>query len=378
MTLQPVSHLSPSRFARYVQEHTKFYGEVQRAKARSQRLLSGIASASIRVQRDMCRAFLHDDQVRLSYVWKAVVRRKAYQVPDTIRRTAKELNAFTPVDEDVSIHVRRFWGRKSREMRKFGLRRFARQSMVGDLIGALHPATEKQFFRRGVPGALKAAEEFVRAGFTHGAEIDVVNFYPSVFCSDELLAVLRPLPGAVVKHVVFDQGPAVSADYVIDCVRSNSSPRIGLPIGSACSPAAGEAVMRAILGSIPDWPMISYHDNVFVFGHSQQEVMSRVEAIRSAAQISALGRLEFGQARHWSHPEPFTFLGRTADDVAQFPWRMRPTDGVLGRYLYACDNANLTTQQMRKIIKGLKSFRNCYDTWDEGDQWAFQYWQLSR
>ena len=128
--------------------------------------------------------------------------------------------------------------------------------------------------------------------------------------------------------------------------------------------------MGTILREVPEWPVIAYHDNVYVFGHSQQEVTSRVQTVRSVAQNCALGALEFGQPRPWTISEPFDFLGRAVDDPSCFPWKMRPNDAVLDRYAEACDDMTLTVKELEKIVAGLERFKQTYDGWEDGDEWT--------
>lgn len=355
------------RFQEYVALHPEFYADALRAKKRAHHLLSRIENAQGRERRWLCHQFLKDSRVRLNFTWRSVVRRKCYTFsPSDIRQLAKESNAFGVLHEQVTDTLVRRWDRKPRKAIKPGVRRLALQLQVQALLGALRPPNLKcQHFGKGVPSALKAVEGFIQAGYTHGAEIDVVSFYPSIACSDELKRLLWPLPETVLNSVVFD--PKMISGTNAEVGNPNSGRR-RLPIGSACSPAVGETVMRAILGSQPDRPVVNYHDNVFVFGHSQGEVNALIETIRESAHNFALGFLEFGPPIHWSRPEPLTFLGQTLDGLEPKP-RWKPSEKVLSRYLSALEEQSMTLSQLDQIIRGLPAFRRAYADWDEGDEW---------
>lgn len=358
------------RWRAYVEQHRGFYNEVKLANTRRDLLLLRLKSASSREQRDLCRVFLRDRRSRLAFAWRAVVRRKRYGLsPAAIQSLVSKSNPFCLVHEHVRQEVERPWGRKPRQVVKVGIRRQIQQSLVAALIRTLHSPSERQYFSRGVPAALKAVEEIIRAGFTYGAEIDVVSFYPNIPCSDELTRLLRPLPETVVETVVFDRAMNLVGDPVLSICKPNSGRR-RLPVGSACSPAVGEIIMKTILGCLPEeWPIVNYHDNVFVFGHSQQEINARIETIREIARSSALGDLEFGQQpKYWVFPEELTFLGQTAT-LSQRGLRWRPADAVLSRYLWACEDASFGADKLREIIGGLDGFRRTYREWDEGDTW---------
>lgn len=378
VSVAPRSELAPTSVSprrTFEEQHPDFILRVERASRRMMRLLGEVAAAStVRKRSDITRCYLGDKRVQLAFVWKALCKKRRFDLsPDDVLSIVDEMNLFRREDEPVLSRAHLPWGRSKRIIEVYGIRRFARQRMVGELIDALQPPLLNQYFKQGVPAALQAVEELVRAGFTHGAEIDVERFYPSVTSLDELKALLRPIPGPVVEHVVADGSLAGFArDNTLRSVvasRPNSRRRRGLPMGSASSPAAGEVIMRLLIRDNLDWPMVVYHDNVFVLGRSQQEVEASTNALREAAQRQTLGSLEFGPAKLWNYPETLTFLGQQVDPT-EAVWRWSPSDKVINRYLWACGRARLTAEQFIEIIDGLPGFRRTYPLWLEGDQWC--------
>lgn len=374
---KPAKISSPAPLWRsYLGRHPDLDAELGRAETRKQRLLDAIAVANPKRKRDLARRFLRDPQVSLAYVWEGVRRKQQFDLsPDAIRRVANTMNVFHPAREQVRRATIQRWGRKSREVHRFGYQRFARQRMVAELGVTLHPLSSNQFFGRGVPAAWKAVEELVQSGNTHGAEIDVVSFYASVTALDELKALLRPLPGSVVEHVVWDgslkRSLANSTRHLARATSSNLNRHTGLSQGSASSPIAGEVIMQSLLRCVPDWPMVIYHDNVFVFGRSHEEVVARINVLREAAARHAVGELRFGEERFWAYPEPLAFLGGEVDPT-EIIWRWQPTQAALDRYLWACDQGQLTAAELRAILCGLPRFRRTYPLWLEGCQWVIK------
>ncbi len=150
-----------------------------------------------------------------------------------------------------------------------------------------------------MPEALEAIATAYRSGMTHGVEVDIVDFYGSIR-PDRLAELLRPLPASVVEHVVWDvdlhgDAPVVVGKTTVD---PPSSASMGLSLGAATSPIVGERIVRELLAvaRLPD--TITYADNLFVLGRSEEEVDARIQTLMDSARQLEVGVLELRVRTH--------------------------------------------------------------------------------
>lgn len=366
-------------------------------KYRDRRLIS-LQSRSRRDQRSYTRRILNDRRLLILYAYEAL--RKTRQLRDAtearINEMADQANLFAPCDEDHKIHFVRT-RRRQREVFIYGPQKRLRQLLVADVIRTLHPPLENQLMLRGgMPEARRATEAaYFRHGFRYCAEVDFINFYGSI-SHDGLAEILKPLPSAVVDHVILDMSVRnVNGDDHVSSALPCSWPNphrighAGLPLGSACSPVIGECLIAQFLREIPESHYVSYADNILLFGNNEAEVQARIENLRLRVQ-SSIGPVRFRDGNIFRSTEPlemaagFDFLGQTVtlssdgetDDAnSGFTWS--PSLEKQQEYQIAdMDDQSLRTpltlEELDATERKIINWRMAYPEWPEGDQFEFQ------
>jgi hypothetical protein len=357
---------------------------------------SEMAKLSALPERDRharARKLLRDRRLHLCYAFDAI--RKAGQLgastPDQIRNLALECNAFEVCRETSRI----FWvpgRRRDRRVVSFGPRRRMQQALVARIIRALHPPLDSQkLFHGGMPSALKAVEAAINEGYEYGVEVDVVHFYASIRPTG-LAELLRPLPSAVVEHVIWDTGVRRNPDSDFVTPVSLDDPSlnglVGLAPGAATSPIVGERVMSQLLTARRATKLIAYADNIFVLGRVRGAVLSCLEHLRETAERLPTGalRLRVGDLHHLRAvsgvaelPQQFTFLhhvgevaqGETPDCPINVCWS--PDERKLEEYRLSEQAAPITLEKIDKIEKKVSQWRMAYPSWPDGDVWELRY-----
>jgi hypothetical protein len=284
-------------YERFRATYPDLIDDIAASRRHRKRQLSKISVATVAQRRDLVRRLLRDRRVHLAYAYDAIRRSLGLRdaTPDSIRDLAASFNAFAPIHETIATRdVDKSSGH--RRVQDFGPRRRMHQALVADILRTLHPPRQTQtLFNGGMPAALRAvATAYCDGGFTHGVEVDIVDFYGSV-AKAPLAGLLRPLPDSVIDNVVWDlamreDAPVVAA--ITTCAQPTSSPSTGLSLGSGASPIVGERIVAELLAAarLPD--TITYADNLFVLGRSEAEVRSRLDAIKDSAASLDVGALE--------------------------------------------------------------------------------------
>ena len=266
------------------------------------------------------------------------------------------------------------------------------QALVAGIIRALHPPLDSQkLFHGGMPSALGAVEAAINEGYDYGVEVDVVQFYASVRPTG-LAEMLRPLPSAVVDHVVWDTGVRRDPDGDFVSMVSLDDPSlnglVGLAPGAATSPIVGEKVMSQLLTARRATKLIAYADNIFVLGKGRGAVLSCLQHLRETAEKLPTGalRLRTGDVKHLRAvsgvtkiPEQFSFLhhvgevmrGETPDCPVSVCWS--PDERKLDQYRLSEQDEPITLEQIDKIERKVSQRRKAYPSWPDGDMWELRY-----
>jgi len=214
------------------------------------------------------------------------------------------------------------------------------------------------------------ATAYRQAQMTHGVEVDLIGFYGSIKPS-RLAEYLRPLPTSVVEYVVWDtpmrDDPSVHA-VVGTMPAPTSSPPAGLSLGSATSPIVGELIVNLLLANANEQDTITYADNLFVMGRSEQEVNARIDRIKESVASLEVGALELRVGYSVGHDltKPFEFLKHEGVvEDGRFVWR--PGHAKRLQHQIGGSDYYLSDEVIAAAERRVRHWRRSYPAWPEGD-----------
>lgn len=344
------------------------------------------------------RKLLRDRRLHLFYAYDAMRKldRLEKVTPAEIRALAEQCNPFSACRERIGV----IWvpGKpRDRRVFSFGPRKRMQQALVADVIRALHPPLDSQkLFRGGMPKAFEAIEVAINEGYNFGAELDVVQFYASVR-STGLAKLLRPLPNAVVDHVVWDTVIRRNPDSDFMSMSSSDDPSlsglVGLAPGAATSPIVGELIMSQFLTPSRAAKLAAYADNVFVLGVHRNAVLMCINHLREMAERLPTGplRLRSGDIRDLREvsatsaiPQQFHFLHHMGEVRAIEPngqatepptikvcWS--PDERKLDEYRLSEQVAEIKLEQIAEREVKIAHSRRAYPSWPNGDAAEYRY-----
>lgn len=366
-------------YERFRAAYPDLIDDIAASRRHRERQLSKISVATVAQRRDLVRRLLRDRRVHLACAYDAIRRSLGLRdaTPESVRSLAASFNAFAPIHEKIATRdIDKGSGR--RRVQDFGPRRRMHQALVADILRSLHPPLQTQtLFNGGMPAALRAvATAYSDGGFTHGVEVDIVDFYGSV-AKAPLAGLLRPLPDSVVDNVVWDlamREDAPVAAAATTCVPPTSSPPTGLSLGSGTSPIVGERIVAELLAAarLPD--TITYADNLFVMGRSEAEVRSRLDAIRNSAALLDVGELELRESHNvrYDLARGFTFLKREGYDRGHgIEWR--PGQAKINQYMISAVERPLKETEITAVEARVRHWRRSYEGWPDGDALEAEY-----
>lgn len=314
----PLAPLGTLAYREFAARDPGLVAEITELRAEWQQALTRLSALPRGRQHSRVRQLLRSRRFGLFHAYRGVL--KANRIRAATRQSLEaltgRLDPFSPCYERV-IRREVVKDGRTRAVDNFGPIKRALQHMVADLIRATNPPRANQFlFRGGIPAALAAVEAACARGLTHAVELDVEGFYRNL-SAECLTGILRPLPDAVVNHMVWDLSLRVTADDMPGVIRVRSiTPPLndtsGLSLGSASSPIVGEVVIGRLLAASeidfgPD--IITYADNLLVLGRSEQEATSRAENLTALALSRAYGSLRLREKGRGHFLEPGTSVG---------------------------------------------------------------------
>lgn len=359
--------------------------EIAELRAEWKQACSQLSGLTRRQQHNRVRQLLRSERFGLLHAYRGTL--KAHRIRNATRSTlesvAERINPFGPCYEQVNQREIDKDGR-TRTVDTFGPIKRARQHMVADLIRALHSPRSNQFlFNGGIPAALTAVEAAHSRGLTHAVELDVEGFYRNI-PAECLAGLLRPLPKAVIDHVVWDlaiRNNDVGHSVVI-MARRTAPPlndTIGLSLGSASSPIVGEVVIGHLLAANeidfgPD--IITYADNLLVLARSEQEAEARAENLTALPKLRAFGSLRLrekgrghflppGQSAGGRFSAGVTFAGQFGhpDGDGQFSWE--PSPERQQRHWIAERDVCPSLAEIQRAQARVAAFHRAYPLWQD-------------
>ncbi|MWV27481.1 hypothetical protein [Aurantiacibacter rhizosphaerae] len=296
----PIVSFGVRAYREFARTNSTLVADLAEQRSRWKHICSQLAGLSRRQQHSLVRKILRFDEFGLFHAYRGVLKAKLIREASrqSLQALADRLDPFSPCFEPMQQREIEKDGR-TRLVDNYGPHKRALQHMVADLIRATNPPRANQFmFNGGIPAALSAAEAAYARGLTHAVELDVEGFYRNL-PRECLAGLLRPLPEAVVDHVVWDMSIRVAGDGVSRRIWSRSAApplnaSYGLSLGSASSPIVGEVVIGRLLAANEidfDQDIITYADNLLVLGHSEQEAEARAERLTALALEPVYGSL---------------------------------------------------------------------------------------
>ncbi len=363
-------------YQRFSRRFPEFVTEMIEERGRYDAKLSRLQLVSGRPRHNLVRKLLADRRLHRIFAFDAVKRTGGLWVgtPSDIETLAEQFDAFNSFHtEPVRLRtVSKGSGR--RDVQEFGPRRRMQQALVARLLRHLHPPRASQkLFNGGMPMARKAIEDAVRSGNLFGVEVDFVGFYGSL-CSEALPQLLRPLPTSVVDAVVWDdaaRAPTRSRDAVR--LEPPSSSYEGLSLGSACSPIVGEIVISALLAAAQLEDVVTFADNLFVFGRTEEDVSAKIQALRNVMRNHAFGELELRVSRDRGFNLSFDFeFAKQAGVLRDGRIYWAPGSQKITQFM-SSDAQFLTFPEISKIERRVVHWRRAYPDWDGGDAFEAEY-----
>lgn len=376
--MRPTRRLPLTDYHRFLVRHRDFVDEIDTARRRSDERLSRLRQLPRSEQRSRVRKLLVDRGIHKVFAFQAIRKagRLAKAEPEEIIALAETFDAFTPVQDEIYITrpVSR-QGRRVRFVQDFGPKRRMHQSLVDRILRELHPPLDCQkLFRGGMPMARRAIEAAVANGNVFGAEVDFVGFYPSIR-PEVLPELLRPLPASVVRAVVWDDVVVRPSGALIAFpIDTTSSPFSGLSLGSACSPIVGERIIAELLGAAQISDVVTFADNLFVYGRSTEDVRAKIKTLRDTVRNHPVGGLELsipeeGGLHDLSLHFEFAQQAGVLRD-GQIEWS--PGSRKLSQFQIS-EAANLSLPEIDAAERSVVHWRRAYPDWHEGDAFAAEY-----
>lgn len=363
---------SKTDYERFRDAHPDFIRQISALRKLRDREFQKLRALPGRDRHSRTRSLLKSRPLHLLYAYEAVRRCRQLRdaIPATVARLAAECDPFRPCRERAVMSAVRTRGR-NRYVYNFRPAKRMRQLLVADLLRSLHPPRDQQYLNcGGMPAAFRAVEGAIAEGFSHAAEIDMVDFYSSMRL-EGLARILRPLPPHVIEHVVVERVVRTSMENVSVFMQEDDPPlniQPGIPLGSACSPVVGELVMAELIASVSSCRVVAYADNMLVLGRSREQVEEGCEHVRQRAEgfegwvlrpriVDDIRDIQNG----------FEFLHHEARiEDGRIDWS--PDQRKRDQYLVAEDQyANLN--EIADAENKLTHWRRAYPDWPEGDEW---------
>ena len=390
---RPAPRVQPvlSDYERFAHAHPEFMSSLTLLRREWQNRLHRLAGRNPRSQRHEVRRLLRSNHLAPLFAFEAIKKgnRLRRAAPATVQRLAEAFNPFAPVrGEHVEFREIARSGAYNRLVHDFGPIRRMHQYAVSNILLNLHPPPEEQkLFNGGMPMALSAIETAFSNGATHGCEIDFVNFYGSVQL-EGLADFVRPLPNSVTQHVVWDM---TFRQHVVTTMSSVPTPTPeqpqGLSLGSATSPIVGEIIIARLLAVAQLDGIVTYADNMFVYGQSEVEVLARIQRLRES-----IASAEFGCSGLSFRTGDIRLLGVPFDPQSEEEeerYRRPSVEGIdfanhfgfneTGEWVWTPSHQKLadfqigdleyvTLKAVNKAIVQVSNWRRYYKNWPDGDR----------
>lgn len=380
-------------YPRFQREFPEFTDRMNRLRKEFGVTCQRLSSLDQRSQRSAIRQLLRNRQFFPLFAFDALKRcdEFGHANPAVVEALADQFDPFNPI-EDEPVIIRNVAPRASRtrHVMDFGPKRRMHQQTIARIVRHTHsPLDNQKLFHGGMPTALSAIEAAISAGATHAMEVDFVNFYGSIRF-DGLVEVMRPLPASVTSHVIWDDTWR-NGDLVVSAARSShhATPEIpkGLPLGSSTSPIVGEVLIARLLeaAQLPD--IITYADNLCVFGRSEEEVFERFHTLQTVlrnlpfACISGLSMasnetrnvIERGNPSRFgiefaNHESIIDFSNESVASVSGW----KPSVAKLEDFQISASD-HVSVSQLNRAILQVRNRARYYPKWPEGEKMEAEF-----
>lgn len=370
------SSVAPSGYHSFARANPDFIAEIGEISAEWQRWLERLRRRPKAAQHHDVRRMLRSRRMHSFFAFNALRKLRRLggaQVAD-VHALASRFDPFSPVVGE-SVLTREVGTRpRTRFVQDFGPVRRMHQFAIDHILRSLHPPRESQkLFNGGMPMALVAIEDAYRNGATHSCEVDFINFYGSVRW-DGLANLMRPLPQSVTRHVVWDDALREQLLSIGPASCPTPEAPTGLSLGSATSPIVGEVIIDRLLAAAQLTDVVTYADNLIVFGRSGDEVSARVELLRAgiaSADFGASGlRLKNGDVSQIEEVVSFANHLGHINKGGTFEWGpgyRRQNDFKISEAGY------VTVAQLETAMSQVANWRRYYANWSEGDRHEAEY-----
>ncbi|WP_324752783.1 reverse transcriptase domain-containing protein [Roseovarius sp. Pro17] len=154
------------------------------------------------------------------------------------------------------------------------------QRMVRTLLRMTYKPQDFQFTHLGSAAKIQLAMSLIKEkGYTHVAEIDIKDFFPS-FSEGKLVAAL-PLPKEAIRQIVLAKGADWYPSYANTTQPHILSPP-GIPQGSASSAEVAHwCIAHMSMEKVEGVDVINHADNFFIFAVSKLHMEGAAKALRS-------------------------------------------------------------------------------------------------
>jgi len=368
----------PSGYNEFRARHPEFIERIRLLREQRDRKLARLATMPARQQRSEVRRLLRLRSLHLLYAFEAMKAKRQLldATPDDITALSGSCDPFNRSAELIqTLFVRR--GRRTRIVQDFGPQRRMHQLLVSDLLRTLHPPRQDQFLLKGgMPMALQAVEAAFREGYTHAVEVDLIDFYGGLR-SPGLAELLRPLPGAVTDHVIWDMSARRSSDDTVSAssmIHPTASGLVGLSLGAATSPVVGEIIIRHLLDTAQMGQVVTYADNILVLGRGMEDAAMRAEHLREVASVVEAGPLALRVGRPVGFRDQRSYVEFAGHRGRAIRHRLNwePSERKQQEHRIADENSMLSADEIARAERKVSHCRRAYPMWRTADRWEAQ------
>ncbi|WP_168176432.1 hypothetical protein [Novosphingobium sp. PC22D] len=373
------SQRTTSWYEAIAERDPEFVERIQSLRSRNRNRLARLSTLAGRERHGEVRKLLRSGSMHVVYAFDAL---KAKRRPDTanaecVEALAARCNPFMPSREPVR-HGYATSGRairRTRIVQDFGPLKRMHQLLVADVLRSLHPPRQDQFlFGGGMPMALKAIEDAFRQGYTHAAEVDLIDFYGRMR-PPGLADLLRPLPRAVTDNVVWDHAVRRGLDDALVVCSEDDDPSasglVGLSLGAATSPVVGEVIIRSLLDTACMGQVVTYADNILILGRGQEDVARWAAQLEEVAQGLEAGPLALrinDTVAFTSRHLPVQFASHWGSAIRhRLNWE--PNGRKLAEHLIVERSTVLTDEEIGEVESKISHLARAYPMWRTRESW---------
>lgn len=367
-----------SDYEEFHARHPEFIEQIKSLRKRRDRKLERLAAMPHRQQHGEVRRLLRLGSLHLLYAFEALKAKRLLRdaTPDTVAAlsaTCDPFNRSTELIETLFVRKRQ----RTRIVQDFGPQRRMQQLLVAALLRTLHPLRQDQFlFSGGMPMALRAVEAAFREGYTHAVEVDLIDFFGGVRLPG-LADLLRPLPGAVTDHVVWDVSARRSLDDITttsSMIHPTASGLAGLSLGAATSPVVGEIIIRHLLDTAQMGQVVTFADNILVLGRGVEDVAMRAAHLREVASALDAGPLapRIGEPIGFRDEGRYVAFASHRGRAIRHRLNWEPNERKQDEHRIADLHSMLSDAEIAEAERKVSHCRRAYPMWRTADQWEAQ------